>query len=446
MKSLNRLVRKVLAIGVLGSLILAPLAIAAPKGTQFIPILGYRIGPYAANGSAYSAGMADLLQMINERDGGINGVKLSWEECEFEYKTPRGVECYERLKNQGDKKATAFNPLSTGVTYALIDRATKAKIPIISLGYGRGGASDGGVFPYVFPIITNYWSQNTAKIKFMGFRSGGMHKLRGQTIVNLHHGSGYGRETKPVLEAQAKKFGFKIVHLEVPHPGVEQKSQWLQIRKLKPDWVILRGWGVMSPTALKEAARVRFPANKIIGVWWSGGEDDAIPAGKAAVGYISSSFHPGGTDYPIMQDILKYVYDKGKGDFKGKDKKRIGYVMWARGVMTSLVLVEAIRTAQTKFGNRVLSGEEMQWGLEHLNVDAKRLKAMGATGFMAPLKVSCFDHEGGGAVKFSQWDGKKWNLISDWISSDQSIVRPMVEADAAKYAKEKKITPRNCSM
>jgi branched-chain amino acid transport system substrate-binding protein len=445
MKSLNRLLKIVLAVGLLGGLIFSPLSMAAPEGTQFIPILGYRIGPYAANGSAYSAGMIDYLQMINERDGGVNGIKLSWQECEFEYKTPRGVECYERLKNEGDKGATAFNPLSTGVTYALIERATKAKIPIISLGYGRAGATDGRVFPYVFPIITNYWSQSTAKIKFMGFRSGGMSKLKGQTIVNLHHGSGYGRETKPVLEAQAKKYGFKVVHLEVAHPGVEQKSQWLQIRRLKPDWVILRGWGVMSPTALKEAARVQFPADRIIGVWWSGGDDDVIPAGKAAVGYISASFHPAGTDYPVLQDIIKYVYDRGKGDFKGGDKKRLGYVMWARGIITSMVMVEAIQVAHKKFGAKVISGEEMQWALEHLNVDAKRLEDIGATGFMAPLKVSCLDHEGGGAVKFQQWDGKQWNLVSDWISSDQSIVRPMVEADAAKYAKEKGITPRNCT-
>ncbi len=39
------------------------------------------------------------------------------------------------------------------------------------------------------------------------------------------------------------------------------------------------------------------------------------------------------------------------------------------------------------------------------------------TGLMQPLKVSCLDHEGGGAVKFLQWDGKRWNVISDWIAA-----------------------------
>jgi branched-chain amino acid transport system substrate-binding protein len=48
-------------------------------------------------------------------------------------------------------------------------------------------------------------------------------------------------------------------------------------------------------------------------------------------------------------------------------------------------------------------------------------------------------------VKFMQWDGRKWNVVSDWIPTDQSIVRPMIEASAAQYAKEKGITPRDCS-
>jgi branched-chain amino acid transport system substrate-binding protein len=61
------------------------------------------------------------------------------------------------------------------------------------------------------------------------------------------------------------------------------------------------------------------------------------------------------------------------------------------------------------------------------------------------MKVSCFDHEGGGAVKFQEWDGAKWKVVTDWIPSDQSIVRPEVEKSAAQYAKEKGITPRDCA-
>jgi len=411
---------------------------------QFVPANGYWVGPYAPGGSGIFGGLIDYFQLINERDGGINGVKLTWEKCETEYNNARGVECYERSKNKGPTGASVIHPLSTGITYSLIEKATTDKIPIISLGYGRTDASDGRVFPYIFPLITNYWSQNTAKIKFIGAKEGGMDKLKGKKIVNIYHDSAYGKETIPVLDVQAKKYGFQVTHIAVPHPGNEQQAQWLQVRQIKPDWVILRGWGVMNPTALKAAQRAGFPREKIVGVWWSGAEEDVIPAGDAAKGYIAAGFNLPGTSFPLMQAIQKHVYAKGKGEMD--DKSRIGSIYHTRGVVHGIVTVEAIRTAQERFGKgKPMTGEQVRWGIEHLNISDARLKELGATGLMSSLKVSCLDHEGGGAVKFSQWDGKAWKVISDWIPTDQTIVRPMIEASAAQYAKEKNITPRDCS-
>ncbi len=225
-------------------------------------------------------------------------MKLTWEECETEYNNAHGVECYERLKNKGPTGNTVFQPLSTGITYSVLDKVAQDKIPMITIGYGRTDAADGRVFPYVFPLITTYWTQNTAKIKFIGQKEGGMDKLKGKKIVNLYHDSAYGKETIPVLDAQAKKYGFEVTQIPVAHPGNEQQSQWLQIRQDKPDWVILRGWGVMNPTALKAAAKVGYPRDKMIGVWWSGAEEDTIPAGDAAKGYIAAGFNVAGTELP----------------------------------------------------------------------------------------------------------------------------------------------------
>ncbi|MBI4207097.1 MAG: ABC transporter substrate-binding protein [Betaproteobacteria bacterium] len=427
----------------LGAMIGAAAPVSA-QNEQFIPMLSYRVGPYAAGGTGFHGGFIDYLDMINKRDGGVNGVKLTWEECETEYKNDRGLECYERLKKKGPTGATMVDPLSTGITYAISDRAPTDKIPVVSLAHGRSDAADGRVFEYVFPLITSYWSQSTAKIKFIGQREGGMDKLKGKKIVNLYHGSAYGKETIPVLDVQAKKYGFVVTHIEVPHPGNEQQSQWLQIRQIKPDWVILRGWGVMNPTALRTAQRVGYPANKILGVWWSGAEEDVLPAGDAAKSYIAASFHPSGAEFPVIKDIMKHVYSGGhKGNMD--DSKRIGQQYYNRGLIQGILAVEGIRTAQEKFGKgKPITGEQMKWGLENLNIDEKRLKQIGASGLMSPLRSSCKDHEGGGAVKFMQWDGAKWAVITDWIQPDQSIVRPMVEEAAAKYAKEKGVTPRKC--
>ena len=438
------MLRKIRRAALLGAAAFAVAGTAYSQNEQFIPMNGYWVGPYAAGGSGIFGGFIDYVNMVNARDGGVNGVKITYEKCETEYNNARGVECYERTKKRGPTGASLVHPLSTGITYSLIDKGTADHIPIVSIGYGRTDASDGRVFPWVFPLITNYWSQNTAKIKFIGMKEGGMDKLKGRKIVNIYHDSAYGKETIPVLDVQAKKYGFEVSHIPVAHPGNEQQAQWLQVRQIKPDWVILRGWGVMNPVALKTAARIGFPRDKIIGVWWSGAEEDVIPAGDAAKGYIAAGFNVSGANYPVIKEIEKHVYAKGKGEME--DRSRVGSIYYNRGVVFAILTTEAVRTAQERYGKgKPMTGEQVRWGLENLKIDNKRLKELGATGFMQALKVSCMDHEGGGQVKFQQWDGRKWNVITDWIPSDQSIVRPMIEESAAKYAKEKGITPRDCS-
>jgi branched-chain amino acid transport system substrate-binding protein len=416
---------------------------ASAQKEQFVPANFYWVGPYAPGGSGFGGGIIDYMQLLNERDGGINGVKLTWEKCETEYNNARGVECYERSKKKGPTGATVIHPLSTGITYSLIEKATADKIPVISMGYGRTSAADGRVFPYVFPLITTYWSQATVMVKYMGQKAGGMDKLKGKKIVLLYHDSAYGKEPIPVLTDMSKQYGYELTTIAVPHPGNEQQSQWLQIRQLRPDWVILWGWGVMNPTAIKTAARTGYPREKMIGVWWSGAEEDVVPAGSAAKGYVSAALNAPGADFPVMRDIRKYVYGKGKGEFD--DISRFGSIYHTRGVVAGIVTTEAIRLAQAKFGKgKPITGEQMQWGIENLKIDEKRLKELGAVGLLPPLKVSCFDHEGSGLVKFQQWDGTKWKVITDWMEPDRQLVRAKVEADAAQYAKEKGITPRDC--
>ena len=70
---------------------------------------------------------------------------------------------------------------------------------------------------------------------------------------------------------------------------------------------------------------------------------------------------------------------------------------------------------------------------------------MGIPDFMPPVKITCEDHENNGPVRFQQWDGKHWKFVSDWITPMRDVVRPMIEKAAAAYAKENKITPRDCS-
>ncbi len=412
-------------------------AIAQPA-EQYIALPSYRVGPYAAGGSGFYGGIIDYFNLVN-LSGGVNGVKISWEECETEYNPSRGVECYERLKSRNGG-ATLVEPLSTGVAYGILDRLAVDKIPMTMIGYGRSDAANGKVFPYVFPLITSYWNQAAAMIKYLGDKEGGMAKLKGKKIVHLYHDSAFGKEPLPVLEALSKQYGFELIKIPVTPPGSEQQSQWLQIRQARPDHVILWGWGSMNAVAIKTAQRNGFPREKILGVWWAGSEEDTLPTGDAAKGYSAMTFNTPG-NYPVMDEIRKKLYDAGKGNMA--DPARIGSVYHMRGVSAAILWVEAIRTAQEKFGKgKRITGEQMRWGLENLNVDEARQKAIGALGMLPVVKTSCDDHEGSGAVKVQQWDGKKWNAITpNWIVGDKALTRKLLEESSAAYAAEKKITP-----
>ena len=413
----------------------------AAGGEQFLPVLSIRQGALRFLGIPLANGYIDYLTLLNERDGGINGVTLVWEDCDTVYDVDRSIECYERLKAKGPTGAAAVHPSGTHVVYALTDRATQDHIPLISMGFGRADASDGRVFPYVFTPPINYWSQNTAKIRFIGQRLGGMDQLKGRKIVHVYHDSDYGQETIAILDTQAARYGFTVQPLAVQPPGLDQKETWRRVKAAQPDWVILRSVGVMTPTALKEAAQVGFPRDKIVGPLQTCSEQDMVPAGEAARGYICAVFYGTGRTFPLLQDILKYVYARGKG---AGPEAEVGTPFWIRGMLRGLLTAEALRTAMQQFGHQPMTGAQVQWGLEHLTLTAAALKALGAEGLMPPFSLSCRDHEGGGGVKFQQWDGTQWTVISDWIAPDQALVRPLVEVTAAKYAQEKGLTLRDC--
>jgi branched-chain amino acid transport system substrate-binding protein len=438
MRMFLRLKLMLLAFAIGGTLCAVPAAIA---DEQFIPLLVYRSGPYAPNGIPFANGFVDYLNLVNARDGGVNGVTITFEECETGYATDRGVECYERLKGKGPTGASVMNPLSTGITFALTEKAYTDKIPIITMGYGRSESVNGSVFPWNFPLLGTYWTAADILVQHVGNLNGGLANLKGKKIALIYHDSPYGKEPIPLLEKRAKMHGFKLLKIPVTHPGVEQKSAWLQVRQNRPDYVFLWGWGIMNSTAIREAASVRYPRDQIYGVWWAGAEPDVMPAGKNAKGYNSITLQHSSGQTAVHADALEYLYAKGNG---AGDKENVGDVLYNRGLINAVLSIEAIRTAQGKYGNKSLTGEQVRWGIENLDIDTKRIKALGLEGMMQPLKVSCNDHEGVRRARIHQWTGSEWVFVSDWIEADNSLLRPMVDKAAAAYAKEKGITPIAC--
>ncbi|MHA1165740.1 MAG: ABC transporter substrate-binding protein, partial [Alphaproteobacteria bacterium] len=164
-----------------------PLAAATASAYEItVPSLDYRTGPYAPNGIPFANGIADYYTLLNERDGGVNGVKIRIEACETAYNTKQGVECYEKTKNVGDSGAIMYQPLSTGITYQLIPKASVDKIPIHSMGYGRTSAANGRIFKWIFNFPATYWSQASALVKYIGDRENGIDNLKGKKITLVY--------------------------------------------------------------------------------------------------------------------------------------------------------------------------------------------------------------------------------------------------------------------
>ena len=417
-----------------------PAAAMAQAKEQFFPVLVYRTGAYAPNGVPWANGYVDYLKLTNAR-GGINGVKVSFEECETGYATDKSVECYERLKGKG---ATVFQPLSTGATFALTEKAPIDKIPLITAGYGRSESADGGVFKWNFPLAGTYWVAADAIIQQLGKKEGGLANLKGKKIALVYHDSPFGKEPIPLLQERASQLGFQLSLLPVTAPGVEQKATWLQVRQQRPDYVVLWGWGVMNSTALKEAQATGYPREKMYGVWWAGAEPDVKDVGMGAKGYNAVTMQHGAEPQSaVVKEVLEKLHAKGQGT---GPKDEVGSVLYMRGMLSAMFAVEGVRAAQERFGKgKVITAEQARWGYENLNLTQAKLDALGFKGVMRPVSTSCQDHMGANWARVHTWDGSKWQFSSDWLQADEQIIRPMVKAAADKYAAEKKIQRRSAA-
>jgi branched-chain amino acid transport system substrate-binding protein len=430
-------------LAVAGLATVATTAVAQTK-EQFFPVLSYRTGPYAPNGVPWANGYVDYLKLVNAR-GGINGVKLSFEECETGYDTARSVECYERLKGKNGG-ATLVQPLSTGATFAITEKAPTDKIPVVTVGYGRSESADGSVFKWNFPIAGTYWVAADTILQTLAKKEGGWNKLEGKKIALVYHDSPFGKEPIPLMQERAAMHKFNLQLLPVTAPGVEQKATWLQVRQAKPDYVVLWGWGVMNTTAIKEAQATGYPREKMYGVWWAGAEPDVKDVAEGAKGYNAVTMQHGAEpDSQLVKDVMAMVHSKGQGT---GPKEEVGQVLYMRGAMSAMLGVEGVRAAQERFGKgKVMTGEQVRWGLENLNLTQAKLDALGFKGVMRPISTSCKDHMGAAWTRIHTWDGAKWNFSSDWLQADDQVIKPLVKTTAGKYATDKKLvarTPEDC--
>ena len=405
-----------------------------------IMLMTYKTGPYAVNGTPFAAGFEDAITAINQT-GGLNGEKIKLITCETGYKTKNAVACYQKHKSD---KPLLFHVLSTGASYALEKSSREDKIPLLTIGYGIESSAYGPVFEAMFPLGANYYAGTTAKVDFIAKELGGYDKLKGKQIVYLVHKSIYGTGTKPVIEDLAKKYGFKVTYIQLPHPGTDlevQSKVWKQIKAINPDYVFFRGWGKMNPTTYKQAYEHGYPLNQMIGVWWSGNDSDVQGVESEAKGLLTiAPFSGDPRKAPFLNTIKTKVIDKGLGASKENIQHRMLYL---KGVQQALYSAEAIKLAQKRSGSAHVDSKQVMEALENMTLSAGDIKAMGAEHLLTPLSTSCEDHEGGGAVGLFQWDGKQW-VFKDSINPDRSMNQEIIKKQALQWAEKNKIPVRDC--
>jgi branched-chain amino acid transport system substrate-binding protein len=211
--------------------------------------------------------------------GGINGVKITFEECETGYATDKGVECYERLKGKNRRHGV---PAAVHRHHLRADRQGAGRQdPADHLRLRPRDSADGMAFKWNFPLLGTYWTGADILMQHVAKKEGGADKLKGKKIALVYHDSPYGKEPIPLLQERSKMHGFDLQLLPVTAPGRRAEGHLAADPPERPDYVLLWGWGVMNSTALKEAVATGYPREKMYGVWWSGAEPDVKDVGAA---------------------------------------------------------------------------------------------------------------------------------------------------------------------
>jgi len=359
----------------------------------------------------------DYAALLNLK-GGIEGNPIEIILQDHGNEPQRGIECYERVKGQ----AVTIDLLSTPVSRAVLPRAMKDGEFMVQALVGRGDAVDGEVFKWVFPLGPTYWGQAANIVSYVKKQAGG--SLKGKKLAFLYIDYPFGQEPIPVLKELEKREGFELQLFPYPLPGSDQSSAWSQIRRYQPDTIIHWGFSAMHVVAAKEAKRNGVPMDKIVTVNWFNEVDLNNVGAAEAKGIRRSATVVSGSDHPLIKEIARELYDKGKG---AGDRKFLNDIYYNTGLAIYAPIFEAARIA-LKTDKGPLTAEKMRKAMESVrNFDAG--------GLIPPLNVTAKDHGGGGKSRIEMWDGAKWVPQSDWIADYSDLVWSTVKQHSAEYAK-----------
>ena len=238
----------------------------AAQDAIYVPLLTYRTGPFAGSGIPIANGMHDYLRLLNERDGGIGGVKIADRGVRDRLRHQEGPRCYERREGQ---EARRGQPVLDRHHLPLIPKASVDKIPILSMAYGLSASARGDIFPGCSTRRppTGTGSVSSSYIGAAGRRR--LEKLKGKKIGYIYFDGGFGKEPIPLFEQLAKDFGFDLkLYPVAPGDMQNQSSHWLAVRRDRPDYMVTVWLGRDEPDGHQGGRQDQLPDGQVRRVWW----------------------------------------------------------------------------------------------------------------------------------------------------------------------------------
>lgn len=410
----KRVVNAILCTVAAGALAFAGTAHAQKEPIKFTLAQDFT-AVYTFVTNEYNQGQQDYIELVN-KEGGIKGHPVELIVRDTANEPQRGIEAYNRGLNEG---AVLFDFLSTPVSRAMVSRVLEDEVVMITALHGRGDASAGETFPYVFPMMATYWSQAAVLAKYMDDEMGG---LEGKKIAHVFIDSPFGREPLKILRALSEREGFDVKAFPYPSPGNEQSATWTDVRRYNPDYVTIWGAGGGQPVSIQTAIRNGISPEKILSVVWLARTDMRQVGVERAKGVKRFEATATGTDTPLMQRLVDKVIEPGDGS---GDRENVGTTYYNIGVASMAASVEAARLALEEHG-APLTGPKLKQGFE-------MLRDFNATGLMPPITITEEDHQGGGYGRVSEWNGEEWEPQTDWYSAYQDVVWEEIRENAAQF-------------
>lgn len=413
-------------IAALAGLMLVTTVPARAADAIVVALLTNRTGPAGMVGTRVANGLRDYFELLDQRDGGIAGMRVRIVECEVASQAALALDCYAQAKAAGAVLVSVPDKTSTQVL-ALPSAADR--IPLLSLADGFPTTTRGDVMPWVFNPSASVLSGITVAISHIGDRHGGLAALQGMTIGLAYSAVGADPSALAILSELAKRYGFSAPLFAGADDVSADRQAWDRVGRERPDYLLLLGQGVREGAAIDRALGVGVSPDRILALRWP--DDDVLRRlGSASRGFAEVSRHAFGDSFPAFDEIDSLVIDRA---LSLTPKDGAGETHYNRGLYDAVVASEAIRAARKRRPEGNPTGSEIRRGLETLAIDDGRWKELGLAGFARALTLSCTDHGGHPAAFVEVWDGAKWRPASPPIQPMLDLVDARVEAAVAAF-------------